>query len=571
MGQPTQEPPTTVGACDCAPIVDITRTATPLPDSLRATVSSAVLALRWGAAGYGITVAASLGSGERTWSGVMALALCVFITTLRTFAPLELGARGSSHMFAITDVVAVSVAAGWTGGTGSPWIFCTMAAVAIASYGWGWPTAAFASTLAVIGVIAGTAMSGTALDPLFDSQQDLAIIATMLVASITGVFIRRKLIEAEQERQAVMGEMANLEHANELLRELSGVALTLPGAFSLREALDRTRRMLGDLFDPEVALLITIDEHNDEWTPKLTDGYAMSASYELPQLPEPLRTAIETDAVVFRKEFEGGVAPDSKSGVYMPLHARGRLIGVLGVEHSQPGHFDHIEGSLRDGLADVVALTVDNSRWFGRLRSLGAEDERIRVARDIHDRLGQWMTYIKMELERLSTKESVDPQDLERLHLDAERALEELRDTLRQLRTGVSDDRPLSILAEDLVERFSDRTQVRAQFEEAHPGERMPVPVENELLRILQEALNNVDRHAKAEHVDVTWDVDGGTYELVVSDDGVGFDATRAVRDQAFGVIGMRERANVIGAVFKIDSSPGQGTQVRVRAGQNTP
>jgi two-component system sensor kinase len=108
---------------------------------------------------------------------------------------------------------------------------------------------------------------------------------------------------------------------------------------------------------------------------------------------------------------------------------------------------------------------------------------------------------------------------------------------------------------------------VAATFTVVHPEDRLPVPVENELLRILQEALTNVDRHAKADHVDVVWDVRGGSFELVVRDDGRGFETARGVRDSAYGLVGMRERADVIGARLTIDSQPDQGTTVRVAAG----
>ncbi|MGI9577265.1 MAG: sensor histidine kinase, partial [Microthrixaceae bacterium] len=106
------------------------------------------------------------------------------------------------------------------------------------------------------------------------------------------------------------------------------------------------------------------------------------------------------------------------------------------------------------------------------------------------------------------------------------------------------------------------------RFRMTHPDQRLPVPVENELLRILQEALNNVDRHAKASHVEVDWNVEGGNYELVVTDDGTGFDPGRAIRERSYGVVGMRERAAVIGATFDLSSQPGAGTCLRVSAGQ---
>ena len=110
---------------------------------------------------------------------------------------------------------------------------------------------------------------------------------------------------------------------------------------------------------------------------------------------------------------------------------------------------------------------------------------------------------------------------------------------------------------------------MQAIFVAPHPDDRLPIPVENELLRILQEALNNVDKHARADNVTVTWDVVDGQFELTVTDDGRGFDLERGVRDSAYGLVGMRERADVIGAHIDIQSRPGDGTTVRVNVPSN--
>ena len=542
-----------------------------LPRSVVAAVGPAVTALRWGAVGYAAVVIAAKATGN-TWTDVAVLAVCVFLTTLRTLLPLELGdPRPWARGVALVDAAVFGLAAGWSGGTDSPWVFCTLAAVAVASFGWGTPVALASGATAVTGVLVDTLASGTDVGELVDSRRDLTVALTMAVAAAAGVYLRGRLVDADTRARRATGELAALADANRLLSELSEVALTLPGSFTLREALQRIRGQLDTFLHPRVIALVTLDEHSEEWTPKITDRCAMRAAYRREELPGPLREVLDRGGAVSRSDLVMGsdrLADDTRSGLYLPLVARDRVIGIIGLEHPDPGHFDSIEPTLRDGLADVIALTVDNARWFGRLRSLGAEEERIRVARDIHDRLGQWMTYIKLELERLSNSRTVEHSDLERLHDDAAAALDELRETLRQLRSGVSDDRPLAVMGRDLVTRFADRTDVAAHFLVAHPDQRLPVPVENELLRILQEALNNIDRHAKADHVEVAWTVDGGNYELVVADDGRGFDPERAIREQAFGVVGMRERAEVIGAVLRIDSHPGGGTKVIVSAGR---
>lgn len=163
--------------------------------------------------------------------------------------------------------------------------------------------------------------------------------------------------------------------------------------------------------------------------------------------------------------------------------------------------------------------------------------------------------------------DSARVEDLDRLHHDVQAALDELRETLRQLRSGVTEAQPFSEVARDVVNRFGERADLDARLVVVHPENRLPVPVENEVLRILQEALNNVGKHAKADSVDVVWNVDGGNFELTITDDGRGFETARGVRDSAYGLVGMRERADVVGAHLLIDSRPGAGTTIRVVAG----
>lgn len=213
----------------------------------------------------------------------------------------------------------------------------------------------------------------------------------------------------------------------------------------------------------------------------------------------------------------------------------------------------------------ALALTIDNVRSFGRLRTIGADQERTRIARDLHDRLGQWLTYISMELEHI-IGEVPESTSLQSLHGTVQTAIEELRETLRQLRTKVSDNESLAMVGKAMADRFTQRTGIATTFTVTNPGESLRVNVENELLRILQESLNNVEKHAKPENVNIIYSVSDGRGELSIIDDGKGFDTGGSIRDTSYGLMGMRERADVIGATLQIESARGAGTTIRVRA-----
>src|SRR6185436_20542027 len=126
--------------------------------------------------------------------------------------------------------------------------------------------------------------------------------------------------------------------------------------------------------------------------------------------PPPIRTAVSGETVVSAPsltEVGGpGLSPKAGSGLYAVLAARGAIIGVLAVEHASERHFTGRDLELLKGFVEPVALAIDNARWFGRLRTVGADEERTRIARDLHDRIGQSLAYLAFELDRIVTTES---------------------------------------------------------------------------------------------------------------------------------------------------------------------
>ena len=540
-----------------------------LPPAVRASVSPTISALRWGAVGYGLVLGAA-DVLEGSYAMVVTLAVCLFLTTWRTIIPLQLGSdRALDRGVPFLDVLVLGFAVGFGGGLESPFIFCVVIAVAVISFGWGYFDGSVAF-LAALGVMAtGVLISDNTLAAQVDDQTALGTILTMLLAALTSAAVRSRLVEAERRRVALAGQVESLNEANGLLTLVNSVARTLPTSLTLREALHTAQRQITDTFDARVVCLLTLDEHADEWVPKLAEGCVLRPAYRATDLPEPLAAALRQPLPLLRGDLEvleptSRLAPSSGSGIYVRLVARDTTIGLLGLEHPELGHFDERDIRVLVGLAEVLGLTIDNARLFGRLRSLGAEEERVRLARDLHDRLGQWLTYISFELERITAGGTARVEDLDRLYQDVQAALDELRETLYQLRSGVTESESFAEVARQVVNRFGERSDVDARLTVVHPGNRLPVPVENELLRILQEALSNVAKHADADVVEVEWMVDGSDFELCIRDDGRGFDTARGVRDSVFGLVGMRERADVIGAQLTLESRPGAGTTLRI-------
>lgn len=227
---------------------------------------------------------------------------------------------------------------------------------------------------------------------------------------------------------------------------------------------------------------------------------------------------------------------------------------------------------MLDGFVEPAALAIDNARWFGRLRGMGADEERTRIARDVHDRVGQSLAHVAFELDRMvgPLSDGVMRTELQGLRKEVRGVLGEVRDTLCDLRTDVSDQHGLI----DTLDLFLDRVRVRSHLEVdfGHEGrERLPLAQERELWRIAQEAIANVENHAQAHHLRIRWRCDGTNAVLTVADDGSGFSLDDAGRHDSFGLTGMRERADAIGARLLVESAPQQGTLVECRLGVPEP
>ena len=210
-------------------------------------------------------------------------------------------------------------------------------------------------------------------------------------------------------------------------------------------------------------------------------------------------------------------------------------------------------------------MAIDNARLFGRLRTIGADEERSRIARDLHDRLGQSIAYLAFELDRAvrAAERGDDVRDqLESLRTEVRSVLRTLRETLYDLRTDVRDDQDIGATMEHFLDRVRERSDLTIELRLEQQG-RLPLLQEKELWRIAKEAVIERGAPREGERLDIRWRCNGRAAELVVADNGVGF-AKNGGRIDSYGILGMRERAASLGARFDIESAPGQGTTVRV-------
>jgi PAS domain S-box-containing protein len=245
---------------------------------------------------------------------------------------------------------------------------------------------------------------------------------------------------------------------------------------------------------------------------------------------------------------------------YADIYDRGYVI------RTADGRAVRMVGSMMD--------VTERKRVEAQLRSLAMrldavrEEERTRIAREIHDQLGQALTALKMDLAWLGQKLPARGAALRAKLRGMESVIDQTMDAMHrivaELRPGVLDDLGLPAAIRWLAADFQQRTHIRCAVNVTGAEPALDTGQATAVFRILQEALTNVARHARAKHVEVRFHVVPIALELVVADDGRGITADEVQNRRTLGILGIRERAQSWHGDVTIHGEPGRGTTVRV-------
>ncbi|MGI8984285.1 MAG: histidine kinase [Acidimicrobiales bacterium] len=519
-----------------------------------------VLALMLAAISGGITVRV----------GAWALALAAIYLWQSDGSASDRDARAP----AVFGLAVATTAVVTTGTWDSPFVLCLLGAIMTIGFVTGFRSG-LASAVAVSAIVAVPYH----LDLQTLSVESLRVtgqwaMELLLVGALAG-YARRLFGAARAQQTEALDRMSQLAEANELLVSLHRVAQSLPASLDLQQVLSSTMNRLRGLIDCDVAAVLLHDEATGIWTVAASEGAVLPRTIRPAELPRPLvdATSSSVASLVVSLAPGEGLGPEilSRSGLYAPLRARGTLVGLLAIEQHEPGFYGRRDLRILDGFVEPAALAIDNAQWFSRLRTIGADEERVRIARDIHDSVGQSLAFVAFKLDRLAAMAEDEKMhdELEGVRTEVRGVLTEVRDTLCDLRTEVTDARDLVGTLEEFLDRVGARADFEVNFEHAATG-RLPLVQEQEIWRLAHEAVSNVEHHARARHLRVRWECDGRSGRLTVADDGEGFDVERGGRTGSYGLQGMRERANAIGARLDIESRPSIGTIVECRVSPMT-
>jgi signal transduction histidine kinase len=413
---------------------------------------------------------------------------------------------------------------------------------------------------------------------------------TTTVAGQLGSFILRKysedeLFKAHQElEERVQARTAELEISNERLRQQSALAealrdtaLALNSTLELPDVLQRILENVKRVVRHETADIMLIE---GDWAHVVgSRGYNTHVVTPLSISPIPfrdwplLRQMVETGQPLVIENIQthpGWIKLGGQewrvSYAGLPIRQQDEVIGFLNITSVESAFFTPERVEALQIFADQAALAIQNAKLYQESQTLAAMQERERLARDLHDAVSQTLFSASVVAEALPRLSQRDPRKVPVLAEQIQRltrgAQAEMRTLLLELRPAALNDADLKVLLFQLVEATKSRKKIHFDIE-IDPVDEIAPDTKLALYRIAQEALNNITKHSQATQGAIRFKQNNGQIELLIADQGRGFDMDR-VSSTHLGIKIMRERAESIGGTLVIQSEPGQGTEIRI-------
>lgn len=373
-----------------------------------------------------------------------------------------------------------------------------------------------------------------------------------------------------------MDRTSELKRRNRELEILNVIAHALNQSVDVSQALDAALKNVAELLDLDTSWIWLIRENTGE--------HYLAASQNLPPVLRDNPVRMEGWCYCVDTYMKGDLKGAANVNVVacsrlknlvegtdglqyhasIPLYAQDKKVGILNVASTTWRELSAEDLRLLNTIGDLMGIALERARLFGESVSLGAVEERYRLARELHDTLGQGLAAVLLRLEALDAFLEGDAPK-EKMTKTVQDAMGLARDNLEDARRAVLDLRAVSLegrslteALEVLCEGMGDRVAVKLRVTGSRP---LPVRIEATIYRMVQEALNNVVQHAEATQVQVrlVMTVDG--VQLTIVDDGCGFDPDDVPEDH-YGLIGLNERVHLLNGTLTVESAPDAGTRL---------
>ncbi|MBI2906794.1 MAG: GAF domain-containing protein [Chloroflexi bacterium] len=383
-------------------------------------------------------------------------------------------------------------------------------------------------------------------------------------------------------RNAVLFE--DLVRRNRELAVHNTVAAAVGSSLDLGQVMVAAVDSVVELTEAEAGEIWLLDETRQELALTLHRGLRTEAFHEIDRFPvgeglpglvaqtgEPIVTQdLLSEASPLRGQVKG---EGFRFFACLPLKARGRVVGTLAIASRTCHELTSRDLQLLGVVGNQIGVAIENAALHRKVQNLAVLEERERIAREMHDGLGQILGYVNTKTQavrRLLTlgQKAEAEQALGQLEEASREVYADVREAIVSLRTTTSSNGGLVPALKEYLEWFSRQNAIRTELNLGDIGDgALDATVEVQLIRIVQEALSNVRKHARASQARVHLSTVNGSVCLTVEDDGQGFEPGHVARGAwpQFGLRTMRERAESVGGAFEVDSAPGQGARVNVR------
>lgn len=418
------------------------------------------------------------------------------------------------------------------------------------------------------------------------------------------------LLKLESAQQELQSQVQVIRSNEKRLAALNEVSAIVSQSLELEDVLNVATDKVREVMSLEVALVFLLDEESQELELKTYRGVSEEFTAGLKglkvgegfngrvaQTGEPL--LVEDASQDPRLTREVVKREGIQAALIVPLKAKGKVVGTLSVAGRGPRQFHLEEIDLLSHIANHIGVAVDNARLYQKERLMAKqiardaiaekqmqenlrfylqqvtkaqEEERKRIALELHDDTAQELVALSRKLDSLTSSAAhLSPQDisyLEELRRHTDKILDGVRRFSQDLRPSILDDLGLVPALEWLTSDLTNHFGIAIGIGLFGSPYRLPPDTELVLFRIAQEALRNVWKHSEASRAWVTVEFDEAKTILTVKDNGKGFELPKRVGDLAstgkLGLAGMQERAQLIGGMLTLHSEPGKGTTVAV-------
>ena len=368
----------------------------------------------------------------------------------------------------------------------------------------------------------------------------------------------------QQHQRELRDFNLRLQRKAEEAGALYEVGMEISSFLELDKILNSVASKLKEVLRADAVVLCLVDEEGDRLVPKATCG--PRAAFNLTQESAKAAVCSEASECPF-------IRPDYCLGrLVVPIKKGENTLGSICVASRQLREFTAEETNLASGLATQAGIAIENAQLYRQAQQVAILTERDRIAREMHDTWAQTLAYIQLEnrliIQMLESGEEEKAQThLRTMSKKLTDTYEEVRQAILSLQTKVYKGAEFVPVLTEYLHEFGQQTGLVVQLQvKDRRASRLPAGADIQLIRIVQEALANIWKHARARRAWVRLESELEGIKVTIEDDGQGFDPRQLSADDRgrFGLRSMRERAESLGGSLEVDSAPGKGCRVLV-------